>query len=132
MQWIGECEQATLVTTQTIENLTQLTQGLHEATRADVRQQLDKHRTDIFCKVQFQLNLLAETFEQNRILHQHHQEAQRPPWEWLPYQRRTRSRQQYWNRRVRQDQVWRAVRDREQAEQPVPPLDQPQMPDLEE
>ena len=132
MQWIGECEQATLVTTQTVENLTQLIQGLWEATHADVRQQLDKHRTDIICDVQFQLNLLAETFEQNCILHQQHQEAQQPPWEWFPYQCRTRSRQQYWNRRVRQDQFWCDVRDREQAEQPMPTPDQLQMPDLEE
>ena len=90
---------------------------------------------EILQDVQFQLNLLAETFKQNCIMHLRHQEVQCPLWQWLPYQRRTQLYQQYWNRLTHQDQFWCNVREQAQlGQQPVQvplPSDMP-MPDLEE
>ena len=76
MRWIGECEQATLSATQAVDQQTQLIQKTRENIQADVHQELQYHRTEILQDVQFQLNLLAETFEQNHIVHLQHQEAQ--------------------------------------------------------
>ena len=95
-----------------------------------MRQELQKYPTNFLQDIQFQLNLLAETFKQNQLVHLRHQEAQPPPWEWLPYQCRTRSWQQHWNLHIRQDQFWHHVREWEQQYQPLP--NEPPMPDLEE
>ena len=94
-----------------MEQQLQLIQNIRENTQVDVHQELQHHRTEILQDVQFQLNLLAETFKQNRIAHLRQQEVQRPPWEWLPYQRCTHSHQQYWNRRTCQDQFWCNIRE---------------------
>ena len=52
-----------------------------DSIQQDLRQELQKYRTNVLQDIQFQLHLLAETFEQNRLVHLQHQEAQRPPWE---------------------------------------------------
>ena len=135
MEWVGECEKATLSMAQAIDQQSQVICDICENTQADVHQELQCHRADILQDVQFQLNLLAETFEQNCTIHACQQEAewqaQRPPWELLPYQRRTWSCQQYWNRRTRQDQFWHNIREQMQHS-PLPPPHEPPMPDLEE
>ena len=79
-----ECKQATLLATKAVEQQTQLIHNIRKQTQADVCQELQQHRTEILQDVQFQLNLLAETYEQNHIIHLRHQEAKCPPWEWLP------------------------------------------------
>ena len=135
MEWVGACEQTTLNAACVVDQQTQLIQNIRESIQSDVHQELQKYQTDILQDVHFQLNLLAETFEQNRIVHLGQQEVQQPPWEWLPYQCRTRSHQQYWNRRTRQDQFWRNIREHEQQgppQLPQPVLNDPPMPDLEE
>ena len=103
-----------------------------------MRQELQCQHAEILQDVQFQLNLLVETFEQNCIIHIHQQEAeqqaQHPPWELLPYQRRTQSHKQYWNRRTRQDQFWHNTREQTQHGPPPPPPlpHEPPMLDLED
>ena len=62
MEWIGECEQATLAATQTVEQQTQLIQNIRENTHKDIHQELQGHRADILQDAQFQLNLLAKNF----------------------------------------------------------------------
>ena len=130
MEWVGECQQTTLAMANTVDQQTQQLQRYLDSTQHDLQQELQKHRTNVLQDVQFQLSLLAETFEQNRIVHLQHQEAQRPPWEWLPYQHHTRSRQQHWNCCIQQEQFWHRVREREQQNQPSP--NELLMPDLEE
>ena len=76
MEWVGESEQATLTAAHAVDQQTQLIQTIHESIQSDVCQELQKYRTDILQDVQFQLNLLAETFEQSRIIHLRQQEAQ--------------------------------------------------------
>ena len=76
MEWVGECEQTTLAAAHAIDQQTQLLQNLHDSIQQDLRKELQKYRTDILQDVQFQLNLLAETFEQNRLTQLRHQEAQ--------------------------------------------------------
>ena len=76
MEWVGECEQTTLAMVNTIDQQTQQLQTHHDTIQQDLHQELQKHRTNILQDVQFQLNLLAETFEQNWIVHLRHQEAQ--------------------------------------------------------
>ena len=135
MEWVGECEQTTLAAAHAIDQQIQLLQNLHDSIQLDIHQELQKYHTDILQDVQLQLNLLAETFEQNRIVQLRHQEAQQPPWEWLPYQCCTRSHQQYWNRRTRQDHFWHNIREWEQQDPshlPQPTPHEPPMPDLEE
>ena len=115
MEWVGECETATLSVVQAIHQQSQQIRDIRKNTQADVCQELQRQCADILQDVQFQLILLAETFEQNCIIHACQQEAewqaQCPPWELLPYQRRMQSHQQYWNRRTRQDQFWHNIRD---------------------
>ena len=130
MEWVGECKQTTLAEANAIDQQTQQLQTHRDSIQQDLCQELQKYCTNVLQDVQFQLNLLAETFEQNRLVHLRHQEAQQPPWEWLPYQCRTRSRQQHWNHCIRQDQFWHHVREWEQQHQPSP--NEPPMPDLEE
>ena len=139
MEWVGECEKATLSAVQAIDQQSQVIRDIHENTQADVCQELQCQHADILQDMQFQLNLLAETFEQNCIIHTNQQEAEQqaqcPPWELLPYQRCMRSHQQYWNRRTRQDQFWCNIREQTQHSPPPQPLPQPHeppMPDLEE
>ena len=96
MEWIGECEKTTLVATTVIEQQCQDLQELQKANHEHLYQELQCLRISLIQDIQFQLNLLAEAIEQNRISHQESQEACRPPWECLPYQHRTRSCQQYW------------------------------------
>ena len=79
MEWVGECEQTTLVVANVIDQQTQLLQTLRDSIQQDLHQELQKYHTNVLQDVQFQLNLLAETFEQNRLVHLWHQEAQRPP-----------------------------------------------------
>ena len=76
MEWVGECEQTTLAAAHAIDQQTQLLQNLHDSIQQDLRQELQKYCTNILQDVQFQLNLLAETFEQNRLAQLRHQEAQ--------------------------------------------------------
>ena len=97
MEWVGECKQTTLAVANVIDQQAQLLQTLCDSVQRDLHQELQKYHTNVLQDVQFQLNLLAKTFEQNRLVHLWHQEAQQPPWEWLPYQCRTRSHQQHWN-----------------------------------
>ena len=52
-----------------------------------------------------------------------------PPWESLPYLRRTRSGQAYWEGQTCHDLFWCNIRVRQQAEQPEAKTD---MPALEE
>ena len=142
MEWIGECEKATLSMAQAVNQQSQVICDICENTQANVCQELQCHCADILQDMQFQLNLLAKTFKQNCIIHACQQEAewqaQHPPWKLLPYQRRTRSRQQYWNRRTRQGQFWHNIREQTQHSplpHPLPhPLPLPHehpMPDLE-
>ena len=100
VEWVGNCEKATLSVVQAVN---QQSQVIRKNTQEDVCQELQRLCADILQDVQFQLNLLAETFEQNHILHACQQEVHHPPWELLPFQHHTRSCQQYWNRRMRQD-----------------------------
>ena len=135
MEWVSDCEKGTLSTLQAVNQQSQVIHDICENTQADICQELQRLRADILQDVQFQLNLLAETFEQNRILHACQQEAHCPPWELLPYQCHTRSRQQYWNSRMRQDQFWCNIREQTQHSPPPLPLPQPHkppMPDLED
>ena len=76
MEWVGECKQTTLAAANVIDQQTQLLQNLRDSIQQDICQELQKYRTDVLQDVQFQLNLLAETFEQNRLVHLRHQEAQ--------------------------------------------------------
>ena len=76
MEWIGECTQTTLAAARAIDQQTQLLQNLCDSIQQDIHQELQKYRTNILQDVQFQLNLLAETFEQNRLVQLRHQEAQ--------------------------------------------------------
>ena len=76
MEWVGECEQTTLAAANTIDQQTQLLQILCDSIQQDTCQELQKYHTNVLQDVQFQLNLLAETFEQNRLVHLRHQEAQ--------------------------------------------------------
>ena len=71
MEWVGECEKATLTAAQAVDKQSQTICNIHETIQADVCQELHRQCTDILQDVQFQLNLLAETFEQNRIIHRH-------------------------------------------------------------
>ena len=89
MEWIGDCEKATLSMVQAVDQQSQIFCDICENTQADVHQELQRLWADILQDVQFQLNLLAETFEQNRILHTRQQEAHHPLWELLPYQCQT-------------------------------------------
>ena len=139
MEWVGECEKATLSAVQAIDQQSQVICEIRENTQADMHQELQRQCADILQDVQFQLNLLAETFEQNCIIHACQQEvdwqAQCPLWELLPCQRCMQSHQQYWNRRTRQDQFWHNIREQTQHG-PLPPLlpqpHEPPMPDLED
>ena len=139
MVWVSECEKATLAATQVVEKQSQAICNISENTQADMHQELQCQCVEILQDVQFQLNLLAETFEQNCIIHicqqEAEQQAQCPPWELLPYQRHTRSHQQYWNRWMRQDQFWLNIREQMQHGPPPLPLPLPHEPpmlDLEE
>ena len=139
MEWVGECEKATLSVAQAVDQQSQVIRDICKNTQAEVYQELQCQCADILQDVQFQLNLLAETFEQNRIIHTCQQEvewqAQCPLWELLPYQRCTWSHQQYWNRRTRQDQFWHNIREQTQHSslpQPLKPPHEPPMLDLEE
>ena len=76
MEWVGECEQTTLAAANVIDQQTQLLQNLCDSIQQDICQELQKYCTDVLQDVQFQLNLLAETFEQNKLVHLRHQEAQ--------------------------------------------------------
>ena len=96
MEWIGECEKTTVVATKAIEQQQQDLQDLQKANHEHWYQELQRLCISLIQDIQFQLNLLAEAVEQNHISHLESQEACRPPWERLPYQCHTRSRQQYW------------------------------------
>ena len=76
MEWVGECEQTTLAAANAIDQQTQLLQSLCNSIQRNLLQELQKYHTNVLQDVQFQLNLLAETFEQNRLVHLQHQEAQ--------------------------------------------------------
>ena len=76
MEWVGECKQTTLAAANAIDQQTQQLQTHCDSIQQDLRQELQKHRTNVLQDVQFHLNLLAETFEQNRLVHLRHQEAQ--------------------------------------------------------
>ena len=69
MEWVGECKKATLSAVQAIDQQSQVICEIQENTQADVHQELQRQCADILQDVQFQLNLLAETFEQNCIIH---------------------------------------------------------------
>ena len=86
MEWVGDCEKATLSVVQAVDQQSQVIRDICKNTQADIHQELQRLRADILQDVQFQLHLLAETFEQNRLLHACQQEAHHPPWELLPYQ----------------------------------------------
>ena len=86
MEWVGNCEKATLSMVQAVNQQSQVICDIHENTQADICQELQRLCADILQDVQFQLNLLVETFEQNCILHARQQEAHCPLWELLPYQ----------------------------------------------
>ena len=60
MEWVGECEQATLSATRAIEQQTQLIHNIQEQTQPDVCQELQCHRVEVLQDIQFQLNLLAK------------------------------------------------------------------------
>ena len=76
MEWVGECEKATLTAAQAVDKQSQTICHTHEAIQANVCQELQCQCTDILQDVQFQLNLLVEIFEQNRIIHKCQQEAE--------------------------------------------------------
>ena len=76
MEWVGECEKATLTATQAVEKQSQVICNIRENTQADVCHELQCQWAEILQDVQFQLNLLAETFEQNCIIHICQQEAE--------------------------------------------------------
>ena len=86
MEWVSDCEKATLFVLQAVDQQSQLIRDICENTQADIRQELQRLCADILQDVQLQLNLLVETFEQNHILHARQQEAHRPLLELLPYQ----------------------------------------------
>ena len=116
MEWISECEKIMLVMTKAFEQQKQELQDLQKNNHDHFYQELQHVQISLIQDIQFQFNLLAEMIEHNRIAHHQNQEACRPLWERLPYQRRTRLCQQYWQQRTRQDQFWRTVREREQWE----------------
>ena len=103
-----------------------------------MKQELEKHSNDLTPDIQFQFTLLAETLDQesmqqtNRHFHllEYHYRAGepiQPPWETLPYMRRTRSQEAYWNRQIRQDRFWRNIwmhrrEDQPEADDAMPPL----------
>ena len=76
MEWVGECEQTTLAAANAIDQQTQQLQTHRDSIQQDLHQELQKYCTNVLQDVQFQLNLLAETFEQNRLVHLQNQEAQ--------------------------------------------------------
>ena len=135
MEWIGECEKMMLVAMKAIDQQRQDLQELQKANHEHSYQELQHLRISLMQDIQFQLKLLAEAVEQNRISHQEQQEACRPPWECLPYQHHTRSHQQYWQQCMHQDQFWRSVRECEEQEiakqRQLHRLDE-SMPELEE
>ena len=69
MKWIGECEQATLVTTRAVKQQHQDLQEIWKKTHEDLYQELQRLQITLIQDIQFQLNLLVETVEQNRIVH---------------------------------------------------------------
>ena len=76
MEWAGKCEKATLTATQTVDKQSQAICNIRENTQTNVCQELQCQRTDILQDMQFQLNLLVETFEKHRIIHICQQEAE--------------------------------------------------------
>ena len=134
MEWVGDCKKAALSMVQAVDQQSQVIRDIHENTQADIHQELQRLHANILQDVQFQLNLQAETFEQNHILHTCQQEAHHPLWELLLYQHHTQYHQQYWNRRTRQDQFWCNIREQTQHGPPAPPLPphESPMPDLED
>ena len=139
MEWVGECEKPTLSVAQAVDQQSQVIQNICENTQADICQELQCQCADFLQDVQFQLNLLVETFKQNHTIHIHQQEAewqaQCPLWELLPYQQCMQSHQQYWNRQTRQDQFWCNIKEQTQPGPlplPTPLPHEPPMPDLEE
>ena len=76
MEWVGECEKATLTAKQAVEKQSQVICNIRENTQADVCHELQCQWAEILQDLQFQLNLLAETFEQNCIIHICQQEAE--------------------------------------------------------
>ena len=76
MEWAGECEQTPLAAAHAIDQQAQLLQNLRDSIQQALCQELQIYCTDILQDVQFQLNLLAEIFEQNRLIQLRHQEAQ--------------------------------------------------------
>ena len=76
MEWVGKCEKATLSVAQAVDQQLQVIQNIRENTQTDVCQELQHQCAHILQDVQFQLNLLVETFEQNHIIHIHQQEVE--------------------------------------------------------
>ena len=65
MEWVGECKQTALAEANAIDQQTQQLQTHRDSIQQDLHQELQKYCTNALQDVQFQLNLLAETFEQN-------------------------------------------------------------------
>ena len=138
ISWITECEKAVVGNTQAAINLTQCLTEFQEQSKRDLRQELEKHNSDLTRDEQFQFTLLAKTLDHERtqpavphfhLPHQHYRLADptHPPWETLPYMRRTHSREAYWNRCLQQDQFWHNIREQRRQDQPetdevIPPL----------
>ena len=76
MEWVGKCAKATLAAAQVVNKQSQTICNIRETIQADVCQELQCQCTDILQDVQFQLNLLVESFEQNCIIHRCQQEAE--------------------------------------------------------
>ena len=76
VEWVDECEKATLAAAQAVDKQSQTICNIRETIQADTCQELQHQHTDILQDVQFQLTLLAETFEQNCIIHRCQQEAE--------------------------------------------------------